>query len=91
MRPIHFYLSTTLACLCLLATIILISVGAANRSIERGLQDQQLTINRGQVSQQIGTALVRDLAGLSPSNSKVKELLAKHGINVTVNNNGSGN
>jgi hypothetical protein len=86
MKPPHFYISTTLAVLCLICSLALVIIASANRSIERGLADQQMVINRGQVSQQIGTALVRDLAGSSVGNSKIKDLLAKHGINVTVNN-----
>jgi uncharacterized membrane protein YhiD involved in acid resistance len=86
MKPIEFYISTGLASLALLATIFLVVITSANRSIEQALQDQQLRINRGQVSQQIGSALVRELANASVSNSKIRELLTKNGINVTVNN-----
>ena len=63
-------------------------VSTSNRTIERGLQDQQVNINRGQLSQQVGTALVKDLAVASVSNSKIKELLSKHGITVNQNANG---
>lgn len=86
MKPAHFYISTTLAVLCLLLAIVLVIIASANRGIERGLAEQQMVINRGQVSQQIGSALVRDLAGSSVSNTRIKELLSKHGINVSVNN-----
>jgi hypothetical protein len=84
MKPIEFAVTTGLAGLCLVATIALVVITSANRSIERGLQEQQLVINRGQVSQQIGTALIRDLAGISLNNPKVRDLLARNGINVTV-------
>lgn len=86
MKPIEFAVTTGLAGLCLVAALALVVITSANRSIERGLQEQQQVINRGQVSQQIGTALVRDLAGVSVNNAKVRDLLSRNGINVTVNN-----
>jgi hypothetical protein len=86
MKPIEFAVTTGLAGLCLVAALALVVITSANRSIERGLQEQQQVINRGQVSQQIGTALVRDLAGISVNNAKVRDLLSRNGINVTVNN-----
>lgn len=86
MKSSEFAIVTALSGLCLLAAVALIAITSANRSIERGLQEQQMVINRGQVSQQIGTALLRDLAGLSVNNTKVRELLSRNGINVTVNN-----
>jgi signal transduction histidine kinase len=85
MKPWQFYLSTTLAGLTLLLTIALLVITTSNRTLERGLQDQQVNINRGQMSQQVGTAVVKDLAQLSISNSKIKDLLAKHGITVNQN------
>jgi hypothetical protein len=86
MKPIEFAVTTGLAGLCLVAALALVVITSANRSIERGLQEQQQVINRGQVSQQIGTALVRDLASISVNNAKVRDLLSRNGINVTVNN-----
>ncbi|MDX6765498.1 MAG: hypothetical protein SFU85_01775 [Candidatus Methylacidiphilales bacterium] len=88
MKPWQYYVSTGLASLALLLTIALLVVTTANRNVERGLQEQQVNINRGQLSQQVGTALVRDLAVASVSNSRVKELLSKHGITVNQNANG---
>jgi signal transduction histidine kinase len=85
MKPWQFYLSITLAGLTLLLTIALLVITTSNRTLERGLQDQQVNINRGQMSQQVGTAVVKDLAQLSISNSKIKDLLAKHGITVNQN------
>lgn len=86
MKSIQSLILTALCGLCLLAAVALVAVSAANRGIERGLQEQQTVINKGQVSQQIGTAIVRDLANLSVNNAKIRELLARNGINVTVNN-----
>jgi len=87
MKSFEFAIVTGLGGLCLVAAVALVVITSANRSIERGLQEQQLMINRGQVSQQIGAAIVRDLAGLSVNNAKIRDLLSRNGINVTVNSN----
>lgn len=74
-----------MAGLTVVMTIALLVISTSNRTIERGLQEQQVNINRGQMSQQVGTALVKDLAVASVSNAKIKELLSKHGITVNQN------
>lgn len=74
-----------MAGLTVIMTIALLVISTSNRTIERGLQEQQVNINRGQMSQQVGTALVKDLAVASVSNAKIKELLSKHGITVNQN------
>jgi hypothetical protein len=52
---------------------------------QQQLQVQKATIDRGAtISQQVGPALLRDMATLSLKNEKLKNLLAKHGYNVEV-------
>lgn len=52
---------------------------------QQQLQSQQEIINAGNtISQQVGPALLRDMATLSIKNEKLKNLLAKHGYNVEV-------
>lgn len=85
MKPWQFYVCTSMAGLTVVMTIALLVISTSNRTIERGLQEQQVNINRGQMSQQVGTALVKDLAVASVSNAKIKELLSKHGITVNQN------
>lgn len=49
------------------------------------MQTQQAQINSGsQISQQVGPALLRDMATASLKNEKMKQVLAKHGYNVEV-------
>ena len=53
-------------------------------------KQQQYQVQQGQISegnaisQQVGPALLRDMAALSVKNEKMKTLLAKHGYNVEV-------
>ena len=50
---------------------------------QQELQTQQEQINAGTtISQQVGPALLRDMATLSMKNEKMKLLLSRHGYNV---------
>lgn len=52
---------------------------------QQQLQVQKATIDRGTtISQQVGPALLQDMAKGSIKNDKLKNLLAKHGYNVEV-------
>lgn len=52
---------------------------------QQQLQAQQEQITQGNtISQQVGPALLRDMASVSVKNDKMKTLLAKHGYNVEV-------
>jgi len=85
-------LLTFLALAAFLLSIAVIVSGRSNQQRASGLQakqsqmsQQQEEINKGNLSQQIGTNLVRAAAELSTRNEKIKELLARHGFTVTVN------
>lgn len=52
---------------------------------QQQLQAQQEQINAGNtISQQVGPALLRDMAAASLKNEKMKAVLSKHGYNVEV-------
>jgi phage antirepressor YoqD-like protein len=71
---------------------VLFAVGSTNQTLQtevqtqqNELQKQQEEINKAnQISQQVGPALVRDMASVSVKNEKMKALLAHHGYTVTV-------
>ncbi|MDZ4789311.1 MAG: hypothetical protein SH807_10255 [Blastochloris sp.] len=71
--------------LVLFLTLALVVIGILNQKTSQELQAQQLEINRGQLSQQVGTAIVRDMAAASVNNSRIKDLLTKYGFTVTQN------
>jgi cell division protein YceG involved in septum cleavage len=85
MQKWQYYVSLALSAVALLLTITLIVTGKTNQDIQQELQKQQFEINKGQVSQQIGTALLRDMAVASVDNAKIKDLLAKNGFTVSPN------
>ncbi len=96
---IPFYISVAASALCLILSLVVFAVGNSNHSLQleaqkqqkalqaqqQALQEQQREIDAGnQISQQIGPNLLRDMAASSVKNTKMKDLLAKHGYNVQV-------
>jgi hypothetical protein len=88
MKQAHSSLAVLLGGLALLLTLILVIVSIMNRGLERKLQVQQGTIQQGQMSQQVGTAIVRDAAQLAvgQNNTQLRDLLSKHGITINTSN-----
>lgn len=84
MKPVPFYITVALAAVSLLLSIAVVALGQSNQQLQTELQKQQEEINRGNVSQQVGTNLLRDMASASVKNDKMKEALAKNGYNVNV-------
>lgn len=85
MKPMEVYITSGLAGLSILLVIALFTLSQANQGITRGIQTQQSIINQGRVGEQVGQAVLRDMAALSIQNEKIKQLLANNGFNVTQN------
>jgi len=83
MKRVEVLITTGLGGVAILLTIALITISQANGSINRGLLEQQNIINQGKVGQQVGQAVLRDMAAVSLQNEKMKEVLAKNGFNVS--------
>lgn len=85
MKSIPYSLVLALSAFCLILSITLVFSGLSNQKLQMSAQQQQEEITKGQMSQQIGSNLVRDIAQLSVKNDTLKSLLAKNGFTVTVN------
>jgi signal transduction histidine kinase len=85
MKPIQYYITVGIGAVCLILAIVGIWLSRSNQGLQNQLQDQQNEINRGNLTQQIGTNILRDMGSVALKNDKMKELLGKHGFNVTVN------
>ena len=85
MKPVQFYITVALAAVCLILSIIVIAMGQSTQHLQAQAQDQQNEINRGNMSQQIGTKILQDMASVSVKNDKMKDVLSRNGYNVTVN------
>lgn len=89
---LSFYISVAASALCLVLSIVLFVVGGINQGLQTDVQAQQAEyqkqqdeINRGNsISQQVGPALLRDMAVASTKNEKMKQLLAGNGYTVNV-------
>ena len=84
MKPTQFYVSVALGAACLVLSIASVSMGQSNQRLQLEAQGQQMEINKGNTSQQIGTNILRDMAQSAVKNEKMKAVLAKNGFNVQV-------
>lgn len=85
MKSSQYLLCLLTGALCLLTSVLLFVFGRSIQGGQERLQAQQLEINRGTQSLQIGSKLVQDLAQNSAQFPQLRQLLAKNGINVTFN------
>jgi hypothetical protein len=83
MKPIQFYIATSVGAACVILSIALITMGQSNQRLAMQAQAQQTEINRGSMSQQVGTNILRDMAGVAGTNQKIKDVLVKNGYTVT--------
>lgn len=94
MKQTQFYIAVALSAVCLLLAVVLIALGQSSQSaqldlqkrqneVQIELQQRQAEVNKGEVSQRVGTAILQDMASVALKNSKIKDVLAKNGYNVT--------
>ena len=69
------------ACVCL--TLVSIVFARQNQKLQAEVQTQQVLINKGALSQQIGGNLVREMAAVAQTDDKMKELLGANGYNLS--------
>ncbi len=62
-----------------------IATGMTNQNLQAQLQQQQLEISRGNLSQQIGTNLVREIASKAGTDAALKDLLTRNGFVLNEN------
>jgi signal transduction histidine kinase len=84
MKRWQFVLLMTIGVACLCLSLVTIVFARQNRKLQEAVQAQQAIINKGAVSQQIGTNLLRELAAIAPTDEKMRELLEASGYNSSV-------
>lgn len=72
-----------LACLCL--TLVSIAFARQNQKLQAQVQAQQVLINKGSLSQQIGANLLREMVAVAQKDEKMKALLQANGYNLVPN------
>jgi flagellar basal body-associated protein FliL len=87
MKPLSI-LNIVLACVTLLLTLLLISNNKQNRALQSEAQSLILQIQKNQktlqVTGNVATRIIKDMAQLSVQNQNLNQLLQKHGFNVQV-------
>ena len=84
MKRWQFVLLMTIGVACLCLSLVTIVFARQNRKLQEAVQAQQAIINKGAVSQQIGTNLLREMAAIAPTDEKMRELLEASGYNSSV-------
>ncbi|MEO6871088.1 MAG: hypothetical protein ABI233_02580 [Chthoniobacterales bacterium] len=72
-----------IACFCL--TLVCIVFARQNQKLQAEVQAQQIMINKGTLSKQIGVNLLREMAGAAQTDDKMKQLLRDNGYNLSMN------
>jgi predicted Holliday junction resolvase-like endonuclease len=85
MKPPQFIVAVILSFLPLILVTMIIIMGQKNQSLQAQLQAQQEQINKGNMTQQIGVNLLKEIAAASVKDEALKDVLAKSGYSVTVN------
>ncbi|MEO8043666.1 MAG: hypothetical protein ABI674_02060 [Spartobacteria bacterium] len=70
-----------IACLCL--SLVTIVFARENRKLQQSVQEQQVIINKGNLSQQIGTNLLREMAAVAQTDEKMRALLQQNGFSLS--------
>jgi len=92
MKPPQFIVSVILALVAVVLSIVPLilvfeakSMGEKNETLQAQLQTQQEQINKGNMTQQIGVNILKEIAAASVKDDALKDVLAKSGYSVSVN------
>ncbi|HEY1583057.1 MAG TPA: hypothetical protein VGF73_08160 [Chthoniobacterales bacterium] len=82
MKRWQFILLLTIGVACLCLSLVTIVFARQNRKLQESIEEQQALINKGALSQQIGTNLVREMAAVAQTDEKMRQLLQQNGFNL---------
>ncbi|MBA3832508.1 MAG: hypothetical protein H0X34_11580 [Chthoniobacterales bacterium] len=85
MKRWQFSLLLVVGLACFILSLVSIVFARQNQKLQVEVQAQQVTINRGAVSQQIGANLLREMGAAAQTDDKIKQLLKDHGYNISTN------
>ena len=80
MKMWQFVIALILGFICLGLSSFGIITGITNQKLQSDIQVQQLEINKGNLTQQVGTNLVREIAAKAANNENLKNLLIRNGF-----------
>lgn len=82
MKRWQFITLLTIGVVCVCLSLISIAFARQNRKLQATVQLQQATINKGTLSQQIATNLVREMAVVAQNDEKIRQLLTDNGYKL---------
>lgn len=96
MKQTPFYIALALGAISLILSLSVIGLGKSAQGaqtalqkrqteIQTELQGRQAEVNKGAMSDKVGGAILQEMAAVSLKNSKIKDVLAKNGYNVSPN------
>jgi hypothetical protein len=85
MKSWQFIIALIVGFVCAGLSAFGIITGLNNQNLQGQLQQQQLEISRGNLSQQVGTNLVREIATQSSTDPALKDLLTRNGFVLNEN------
>ena len=80
MKDWEYNVTLVLSVSCLVLAIWIIGAGRANERLQSRHQAQQLDIERGNVSRQVGSRIVQDMMAVSATNSGMRLIMEKYGF-----------
>lgn len=83
MRRWQFRILLVAGLACLVLSLVTIVFARENRKLQEAVQAQQVIINKGSLSQQIGTNLLREMAAVAQNDDKMRALLQENGFNIS--------
>ncbi len=83
MKHWQFTLLLLLGAACVCLSLVTIVFARENRKLQETLQAQQVIINKGTLSQQLGTNLLREMAAVAQTDDKMRQLLQDNGYSLT--------
>ena len=92
MKVVEFYICLLLAVVTVLLAVLVFTTGRSVEKLQISINTRQQTSMRnrrrstkGSLSQQVGVNLLRESAQVAVGNARMRELLQRNGITVTVN------
>jgi Na+-translocating ferredoxin:NAD+ oxidoreductase RnfG subunit len=83
MKPGQFVILLTIGVACVCLSLVSIVFAQHNRKLQAEVQAQQLAINKGALSQQIGANLLRETGVAAQHDEKLRQLLADNGYKLS--------
>lgn len=82
MKRWQFLLLLVLGIACICLSLVTIVFARENQKLQSEIQLQQAAINKGALSQQIGTNLLREMAVVAQTDERMRDLLKDYGYNL---------